>query len=423
MLKEEIIKRLYAVINAVEKSDESKIKLILATSELDEINKKIDALNSKIEKEKEQERLKEVFNYYIECIKINNVNECMEKFGYTDIKKLKRDVMKYNRLYSTDEELFRYQNAKEYIGERAASKKKTIQNYRENCMNYGYVQDLIKLLYVDYSQLFEYYINNNITSPILKQYAKRYIECCQISESEKRVLEKGLDEYEVYYNNYINKKNLSDRNKKSIEFTNQVKSETSKLIKDILESKHSLKVYSDLNRIEYIYITTQLKRLKSKLPEEYEEFMKAVEKNAIEESKQNATLALQMNSQIFSGIEEDGYSREFDIVDYHMATNLGIDAFLKSAKITLKDLSKVLRLKEILSRAIENKRKDLDLETELSTKNTFIVNGEELEIPKEEKFGFVEYLEKNGIPVDFSTYAAMEKRYKTKIINQKNKSI
>ena len=366
---------------------------------------------------------KHYFYDFIKSVQEQNWEKVKNEYSY-GVKKTKRSkVLLYAKYFATSEEIYKYTDAKDKIATKCREKMYTPSAYQKNCMDYVYVQDLLKLLLFNKEELYKYYTNKRINPNILKDYFNKYINNGNIHEREIELLLIKLNEYIEYSKKQNKLQAKNDRFEKSLVFKEKVLSETAKLLEDIINSKHSLKVYSDLNNIDHKVLTRQLNRVKKAAPEEYEEFIKIVDENAIKESKENLVLAIIMNDMIINGVEENGYTRPFDIIDYYETTKIGIDAFIKSVKITLTDEKKILQLKVLLGDSLELSRQLFKMDQEVNSKKVIPINNEEIVIGQKENTEFINYLQSKEIPLNQSTFKALQKRYINDHKNQKIKSI
>ena len=188
------------------------------------------------------------------------------------------------------------------------------------------------------------------------------------------------------------------------------------LIENIIKSGNSIYTYRKTHNIEEKEIEIILLRIKKYSLEMHNEYIELLNRNKTLESEKYAALALQMEKMIESGVDEQDYIREFDILDYYMIAKTDPKYFVTSASKSLEKESQILNLRVVLSKSYHFiKKAPFNEKKELNAQNRVLVNGEERLITKEEKQEFIDYLRDNDIPVTNYTYQTMKLRFINKL--------
>lgn len=345
---------------------------------------------------------KRIFGMYLQS-NSSSIEEFAEANGIVDIDKFKESMDRYRYKVATSEEKETYNKLiKEQVDKRTKS---------------DLIEYFQKFLTFDENIIFEYLYNKHVTTNSLNDKLKKYIMYIDSDYRVRQILEDKIRKYNDFYNKRLaESKQQVLVNSKTADFTS-IKKEI-ELLRDVLESKESIRVYGAKRKIRTNEITSALIKLKVRDRYIHDAIKNGIEQNTKEEIKQILLLSNMMQKELKSGIEEDGIVREFDVIDYYKYTSIPPKIFITIVKENAKNLAFINELIVFAALASDMSKTEVYIDQELMIKYTFEVNGEIFEVPNDAKQSFIDYLKENNIPINNHTYGALQKRYINKIKHQ-----
>lgn len=351
----------------------------------------------------QEETLRKIFSQYLTALEKGNLSAFLENSMYKSISDLENDISKFINNYATKEE------KRTYVSIKARNRQDEIrlyQNYR-----FKHAEEVETLLNGDNKTCLEIFYSKNISASELEVWCNRYCLLHNVTTEGKKKLQSQIQSYR----DFCKAKALEKMDDKKILREQYVRTEvlpeSKKLIEDLIVSKKSVDFYCKAKSINLSDIKRSLKLIEEYDYQAYQEYIKKIRENESDENKSIATLALQMESMIKNGIEEDGYTREFDIVDYYMITKRMPKEFIKLAEEGLGSAVKILELKGILNKVYTNVSPlKFDENEILNNKVSVYIDGEERVITQEEKMNMLKFLKDNDIPQTGYTYRIMQLR-------------
>lgn len=406
--KKKLIEHYTNILNAIQSDDYPKLKEL---SKQDAMNKTLQELRHIIPSI-EENYLRKLFKEYLSALSNDQLNKILEKYNYEKVYSLEKDIRKYLSKYGTD------LDKENYVSIRFQNRKIDIR--AKQYAEFKHEEDMKRLLQDDSTNYFDELYSKNITPNTLNNWYERYC-MLYIPEKQKKIeLLRKIELYQHFYENKSLKRRKEYNGQQKIarqqRIILEILPEAKKLIEDLISSKKSRSLYCESNKISSTKIRENLKLIEEYDKKSYELYINQILQNEANENKNNAVLALQMESMIKNGIEEDGYTREFDIVDYYMITKRIPREFIKSAEEGLGSAVKISELKRLLNKVYTNVSPlKLDENEILNNKVLVSVDGQEREITQEEKKNMLKFLKDNDIPQTEYTYRIMQLRLINKL--------
>lgn len=362
-----------------------------------------------------EQGLRRIFNGYIEAITNEKLEDFLKSNKYESEEQLDKDINFYLSNWATDKEKNKYITIRKVL-------KKTES---EDSKSFMYMGEINRLLHFEENDCLECYYESGIAALTVQSWVNKYILINNVPEEEQEKLQKAVEEYKKYRCSQAFKK----RKDKSKDWAEQKKyiidteifPSAKELIERLIASNKSKEEYCRLHGINLKDVNNALNIIKQCNEAMYNFYIKHIEKIELDESKYNATLALMMEKRIESGIEEEDYIRNFDIIDYYMITKTNPRYFARSALKSLKSESQIINLRILLAKYYNSSIQEIPFneELELSLPNSILIDKTPRLITREEKQGFINYLKRNKIPVTDYTYKTMKIRF-TNLLTGRN---
>ena len=340
-----------------------------------------------------------------------------ERFGFHQgIKLIEKYAKEYALTYLHMSEEEYEQKRKEYSEQLLISNKQNMKNNKkiiyERILASRTVEEVVKI--VD---------NCNFTSNELKSALVDYIIVHQNNDEEKeRILKEKLSEYTAYKSKQS--RIAREKQEKIIrEQEKEAKLQTAiKTIEYFITKTHynNIEEFCDdfiVNRELFSYY---VELIREKQPELYEKYL---ERKKQIQSKSYAIITKDIKYIIHllkTGIEENGITRQFDLIDYYLITKMDLNEINQIAKQILNSSDQIIFKKFIIKYLSSVKTNYKDIKEILSEK--IEINCEKDErgisipgtgqiVPIETKEKLIEYLKQNQIPVNRKTYTLVFRRY------------
>lgn len=207
-----------------------------------------------------------------------------------------------------------------------------------------------------------------------------------------------------------------------------------KVVSLYLNDKNNTSVneYCKNNNISIDTFNEYIELLKNEDSKLYYSYLKKIEYVQNQEENNNLEKIKLIIFYIKNGIEEYGQVREFDIIDYFMIIDVGLDKALKLAKDNFSKEDFIILAKFVDKNITGNKNNSSCIRQIMKEKvilnyqkdaSGLPIPGTEEVLERTEKEKLINYLKEYNIPLNLKTYNCILKRYKSGILTFEENSV
>lgn len=228
----------------------------------------------------------------------------------------------------------------------------------------------------------------------------------------KQLLVKKMNIYKEYLNKQITVQKEKEKNE-LLPIANNI-------VEKFINSNEIIPVFCKNNNINKATFNKYLNLIKEKNPPLYNSYIKKITEIQKKWYSYKVKQIRQIISGLKNGIEINGQTKKFDLIDYYSITKTSINEMLQIAKdnVTQKDFDLFNKFAKQNERNTETNTKDINqimnqkiIISYEKDKNNEPIPGTEVIVSNEDKQKVINYLRYKKIPINLKTYSLMYKRY------------